>query len=144
MSSYRIKGASGRTAGQSFDIGTELLIGSASECQVQVHEPGVRPRHASIRLQPDGSLLLSSDQPAAASGIWVNGQQLGQAELGSGDEIRIGTSRFVLQAPGLRPDRVLTEQAISPRRRWWPWVLLTVTVLAASAGFAWQRGWLVF
>ena len=64
---------------------------------------------------------------------------LGRADLGGGDEIRIGTQRLILQAPGLRPERVLTDEAARPRRSPWPWLLAAGAAAAAGAG--WYLGW---
>ena len=52
---------------------------------------------------------------AAAGGYYI-GQDERSAALASGDEIRVGACRFVLQAPGLKPRRVLTQEAVEPRR----------------------------
>jgi hypothetical protein len=60
--------------------------------------------------------------------------------LSSGDEIQVGSCRWLLQAPGLKPQRVLTAEAVRPRRAVWPW-----WVSAAGAGLvvaAWKLGWL--
>jgi hypothetical protein len=48
----------------------------------------------------------------------------------------------VLQAPGLRPEKVLTSEAVTRKYRWLPW--LVVLLLIASATLAWQRGWMPF
>jgi hypothetical protein len=56
--------------------------------------------------------------------------------------LRIGTCRWLLQAPGMRPERVLTAEAITPARPYWPWLLPLALVLAGW--LAWQRGWLPF
>ena len=60
----------------------------------------------------------------------------------SGDEIRIANCRFVLQAPGLRPDKVLTAEATRPRRAYLPWLI--VGGLLAAAAAAWYSGLLSF
>jgi hypothetical protein len=66
--------------------------------------------------------------------------------LNSGDEIRLGACRWVLQAPGLRPEKVLTEQAVKQRSRLMPWLLVGALLAAAAvaATLAWQRGLLPF
>jgi hypothetical protein len=48
----------------------------------------------------------------------------------------------VLQAPGLRPEKVLTAKAVKRSSGIWPW-LVAAAVLGAAAALAWQRGWLV-
>jgi hypothetical protein len=63
-----------------------------------------------------------------------------EAQLKSGDEIQVGQCRLMLQAPGLKPERVLTAEAIRLPRRHWPWLLPLVLLMLAA--LAWQQGWL--
>ena len=46
------------------------------------------------------------------------------------------------QAPGLRPQKVLTEQAVAKRRGWIPWAVAGGLLGAAAA--AWHFGLLQF
>lgn len=124
---FRLKAASGPLTGRTFDIGERLVIGSADD--VDVRDPGLAPHHAVLRLQ-DGGLVLESDHS-----VEVNGEPVTVHGLESGDEIRVATLRFVLQAPGLKPVRVLDAPRPSGRTRagWW----IGAVVLAASAVAAW-------
>jgi len=140
MSAYRLKGASGKVANQSHELGERTVIGSAGSCELQVLEDDVASQHAEIRLQANGELLLR--QMDKAFEVRVNGSPVERASLSSGDEIRIGSCRWVLQAPGLRPVKILTAAAVKQKRRALPW--LTILLLLASAVLAWQRGWLTF
>jgi hypothetical protein len=72
----------------------------------------------------------------------LNGEEIRSAALASGDEIRVGVCRFVLQAPGLKPRRVLTQEAVEPRRSFIPW--LVAGGLLAAAAWSWHQGWLPF
>lgn len=139
MSTYRLKGASGPVINQAFALGERTRIGRADDCEVRLDREGVAPRHAEIR-QQDGGLTLSSLD--SAHPVLLNGEPVASAALASGDEIRVADCRFVLQAPGLRPDKVLTDAAVKPRRGWLPWVI--VGALMAAAAVAWQQGWLPF
>ena len=67
---------------------------------------------------------------------------MASAQLASGDEIRIGNCRWVLQAPGLRPEKVLTAEAVKPQRSYLPW--LVVGGLLAAAAASWYLGLLSF
>ena len=87
----------------------------------------------------DGLLLRRLD---AAAEVTVNGQAAESAELASGDEIRIAACRFVLQAPGLKPPKVLTAEALRPRRSYVPWLI--VAGLLTAAALAWYQGLLTF
>ncbi len=140
MTSYRLKGASGKVAGMTQDLAEITRIGRGAECELQLDEAGIAELQAEIRLEPDGSLRLVNLH--VASEILLNGKATEQALLSSGDEIRIGQSRWVLQAPGLRPQKVLTEQAVKRKAQWLPWLI--PAALLAAAALAWQRGWLPF
>jgi len=134
MSHYKLKGTSGSVINRSFPFSESILLGSSPECDVRLDEPGVAPRHAEIRLLEGKSLQLSD--LGSAGGTLLNGVSVSETLLGSGDEIRIGTCRWMLQAPGLRPERVLTADAVSQPPTRWPRVLLWSGLVAAGAAAA--------
>lgn len=140
MSKYRLKGASGPVINQSFGLSAKSLIGRADDCDLRIDAEGVAAHHAEIRENEDGSLILHNLDPAG--GTQLNGEAVERAALASGDEIRIANCRWVLQAPGLRPEKVLTSEAVRPRLSYLPW-LITAGLLAA-AGLAWYQGLLPF
>ena len=145
MGLYKLKGTSGSVINRSFPLGESLLLGSSAECDVQLDEPGVAPRHAEISLVGSNSLLLKD--LGSESGTLLNGEAVTETMLGSGDEIRIGTCRWMLQAPGLRPARILTAEAVGKPTRRWPrrlvWTGLLATV-AAVAILKWKPEWLEY
>ena len=130
MSHYKLKGTSGAVINQSFPFEDGIVLGASADCDVQLDEPGVAARQAEISLE-NGALLLRN--LGSGPGMLLNGEPVTAAPLASGDEIRIGTCRFMLQAPGLRPERVLTADVVDKRARRWPRVLVW-TSLAAAAG----------
>ncbi len=130
MSIYKLKGTSGSVINQSFVLGESLVLGSSTDCQVQIEEPGVAPHHAEITLV-DGNTLVLKDLGSEA-GTLLNGEVVLEAKLNSGDEIHIGSCRWLLQAPGLRPDRVLTTGVVNKPVRIWPRVAIW-TILAGTA-----------
>ena len=134
MSLYKLKGTSGSVINRSFPLGDVLVLGSSADCDVQLDEAGVAPRHAEIRLL-DGNALCLKDL-GSETGTLLNGAPVTEMMLGSGDEIRIGTCRWMLQAPGLRPDRILTEDVVQKRTRRWPSVLVWTSLAAAAAAVA--------
>jgi len=143
MSHYKLKGTSGSVINQSFPLGESIVIGSAAGCDVQVDEPGIADRHVEICLV-DGKSLLLKDL-GSDSGTLLNGEPVVETMLGSGDEIRIGTCRWMLQAPGLRPERILTTDVVKKRARRWPRVLVWTSVAAAATAVAvlkWKPEWL--
>ena len=123
---------------QAFELSESLIIGRADDCDVRIDDEGVAARQAEVQMSPDGSVRLKD--LGSGNGVLLNGERVTQAELSSGDEIRIGNCRLMLQAPGLRPDRVLQGEAIRPPRQHWPWLL--ALAIGAVAALAMQRGWL--
>jgi hypothetical protein len=143
MSLYKLKGTSGSVINQSFPFGESIVLGSSADCDVQLDEPGVAARHAEIRLI-DGQSLLLKDLDSG-TGTLLNGERVTEALLGSGDEIRIGTCRWMLQAPGLRPERILTADVIKKPTRRWQRILIWTSLLTATAAVAvlkWKPEWL--
>jgi hypothetical protein len=143
MSHYKLKGTSGSVINKSFPFGESIVLGSSADCDVQLDEAGVSARHAEIRLV-DGNALLLKDL-GSETGTLLNGERVAEQQLGSGDEIRIATCRWMLQAPGLRPDRILTADAVKQTTRRWPRVLAWSIVLASAAAVAvlkWNPEWL--
>jgi pSer/pThr/pTyr-binding forkhead associated (FHA) protein len=139
MSTYRLKGASGAVINQSFTLGARTVVGRADDCDLRLDQAGVAPRHAEIVVSDDGLFLRCLD---AGAEVAVNGQAVETAELASGDEIRIAACRFVLQAPGLKPGKVLTAEAVRTRRSYLPWLI--VAGLLSAAALAWYTGLLTF
>ena len=134
MSHYKLKGTSGSVINQSFPFGESIVLGSSADCDVQLDEAGVSSRHAEIHLI-DGKSLQLKDL-GSETGTLLNGEPVTETLLGSGDEIRIGTCRWMLQAPGLRPERVLTAEAVGKPARRWPRVLLWTSLATAAAAVA--------
>jgi pSer/pThr/pTyr-binding forkhead associated (FHA) protein len=134
MSLYKLKGTSGSVINQSFPFGESIVLGSSAGCDVQLDEAGVSSRHAEIAMGDDKSLLLKDLD--SETGTLLNGEPVIESQLGSGDEIRIGTCRLMLQAPGLRPERVLTADVVKQTTRRWPRVLAWSIVAASAAAVA--------
>ncbi|HKC13850.1 MAG TPA: FHA domain-containing protein, partial [Vicinamibacteria bacterium] len=68
--------------------GTQILMGSSSDCQIQVLLGNVEPFHAKLTRNPRG-LLLSDG--GSATGTYVNGEKIGADHLLSdGDRICLG------------------------------------------------------
>jgi hypothetical protein len=140
MSIYRLKGASGAVINRVFTLGERTVIGRADDCDLHIDQEGVAPRHAEILAGADGGLILRNLD--ASGETLLNGEAVEEATLASGDEIRIAACRWVLQAPGLRPEKVLTAEAVRPKRAYLPWLI--VAGLLGAAAVAWWQGLLPF
>lgn len=139
MSPFRLKGTSGQVINRSWPLEGEVAIGSSEDCEIRIDSESVAPRHAELTVE-GGQVTLRL--LAEGGSLQLNGEAIDQAPLVSGDEIRIGDCRFLLQAPGLKPERVLTEPATRRRVRLLPWII--VGVLSALALLAWRLGFLPF
>lgn len=139
MSLFRLKGASGPVINQSWKLEDRAVIGSADDCAVKVDSDTVAPHHAELEIRGGQVNLKLLEQGGE---LFLNGQQIDASPLVSGDEVRIGSCRWLLQAPGLRPERVLTEDAVRHRVRLIPWLI--VGGLSALALLAWRLGYLPF
>lgn len=143
MSLYKLKGTSGSVINRSFPFGESILLGSSADCDVQLDEPGISARHAEIRLLDDRVLQLKD--LGSDTGTLLNGEPVVESLLGSGDEIRIGTCRLMLQAPGLRPERVLTADVVTEPIHDWSRILawsIVGTSAVAVAILKWKPEWL--
>lgn len=123
---FQLKAASGPRIGQKFPLGEKILIGSAPDAHLQLE--ALMEQHA--RILYDGQTLIL--EPLGE--VQVNGQPAQRQALQSGDELRLGPHRFVLQAPGLRPASVLPQApaAAARRRPIWPWLLPVAAALGAA------------
>ena len=135
MSIYRLKGTSGALLNQAFPLAEELTVGGAG-CDIALGDVEAGTL-AIVRLEESGSVVIR----ATGGDVAVNGDPVQELSLAGGDELRIGGQRFILQAPGLRPERVLTETATAPSRATWPW-WLAAALVAGGTALAWQQGWL--
>jgi hypothetical protein len=134
---YRLKGTSGAVINQSFPLQGRITIGVGEGFDVPVEGAEGQTLLAVIEVS-DQAVNLRAE---ADSGVTVNGETVMELDLAGGDELRAGRSRLILQAPGLRPERVLTEEAVRSGRPQWPW-WLAAALLTGAAALAWQQGWL--
>ena len=145
MSPYRIKGTSGVLLNQAFPLGESLNLGTGEGCDVQVERDSGEGVLATLSVLDDGAVQLEAAGGDSAPGeVAVNGDPVTRLNLAGGDELRVGRSRFILQAPGLRPERVLTESATRAPRAQWPWWLAAAVVVGGGVAAAWWQGWLTF
>jgi pSer/pThr/pTyr-binding forkhead associated (FHA) protein len=125
---FRLKAASGPLTGQSFELGDDTAVGSAAGADIVVED--LLEQHA--RIVYDGDVLMLE----AVESTFVNGEPVTRQPLKSGDEIRFGGQRFVLQAPGLRPPSVLRDTE-PERTNPWAWVAVGLVAAGGAAALAW-------
>ncbi len=131
---FRLKATSGPSTGQAYALNAELTeLGSSESMDITL--AGLEASHARISRSGAGLVI----EPVGDSPVFVNGEPVSQAHaLQSGDEIRLGSLHLMLQAPGLKPERVLHTVKTKPSRAWlWP---VTGVLLVGAAALVWL-GW---
>ena len=87
----------GSTAQQTREIailGKEFVIGRGNDCDLRLRDPNISRHHCMIRVRPPEVTLVDL---GSSNGSYVNGNRvIIQIALQSGDEIRLGGFRFVL------------------------------------------------
>lgn len=139
MAVYRLKGTAGLVTNKSWSLEGEVVIGSDPEAPIHVDAESTAPRHAVLMVAED---QISLKLLAKDGELFLNGAEVEEAMLNSGDEIRVGGCRWMLQAPGLRPQKVLTDEAVRQRTNWIPWVI--AGGLTGLGALAWWFGYLPF
>ncbi len=139
MIKFQIKSTSGELAGQKWLLAGTLVLGSDISCEIILNGESVAPQHAQL-ITTESSVTLEALQGE----VIVNGENVKSVFLSSGDEIRLGNHRFMLQAPGLRPQRVLKPEALQKKQPIVLWVAIAVAAIAGTALAVWQQGVLPF
>ena len=135
MSAWRLKGTAGALVNRSFPVADCLWFWLDGQGAVQVGDRA--PTTPLARLLLDDRAQPRFECLARMDGLQLNGVDWSGGAMALGDELRIGTQRFLLQAPGLRPERVLAPQARVGGRRAWLWLGLSVLAAAAAAAWWW-------
>ena len=82
--------------GRRVEIGeTPLVIGRMPECDVPLSDPNVSRRHAEVRRQGTGFVVVDL---GSTNGTRVNGAQVKERLLNNGDEITVGASNLRFEA----------------------------------------------
>jgi pSer/pThr/pTyr-binding forkhead associated (FHA) protein len=72
----------------------EFLIGRGADCDLRLRSSSISRHHCLLRLRGGTAVILDL---GSSNGTFVNDHRVrSQAELHSGDEIRVGTYHFVL------------------------------------------------
>ncbi len=82
--------------GRRVEIGeTALVVGRMPECDVPLSDPNVSRRHAEVRRQGTGFVVVDL---GSTNGTRVNGAQVKERLLNNGDEITVGASKLRFEA----------------------------------------------
>lgn len=92
-----LRGLAGNYFGKVIPIGDGLTVGRDAKNAVILDDPSIAPEHVRIDA-PDGGIWLRS--LAASDNVFVNGVAVKETILFSGDQLRFGQDRFLLEAPG--------------------------------------------
>ncbi len=99
-----LRGVSGPYFGRSFGFAPSLSIGRSERADLCVDEEGLAS--IQVRLHWHGDrCLVQAESPDQRPAFELNGHPLSAGWMLPGDQLRVGSSRFVLEAPGLRPGR---------------------------------------
>jgi pSer/pThr/pTyr-binding forkhead associated (FHA) protein len=90
-----LRALDGPVAGRRFALGAHTRLGRTGDNDVPLADAQVSRRHALIQRVPGGYVL--SDQ-GSTNGTFVNGQRIqGSRALQRGDELRLGSTRFIVE-----------------------------------------------
>ena len=82
--------------GRRIEIGeTPLVVGRMPECDVALSDPNVSRRHAEVRRQGTGFVVVDL---GSTNGTRVNGAQIKERLLNNGDEITVGATKLRFEA----------------------------------------------
>jgi pSer/pThr/pTyr-binding forkhead associated (FHA) protein len=88
----------GLAAGEKREIpvtGEEFLIGRGNDCDLRLSDSSVSRHHCLVRVRGDEAAVADL---GSSNGTFLNGHRvLSQAPLHNGDEVRVGTFRFLAE-----------------------------------------------
>lgn len=92
-----LRGVSGPYFGKVIAVQGQLTIGRGSDCDLVLDEPEMARKHARIEIGADG---IAWRDLGSANGTAINGVQVRDAALYTGDQIAFDRNRFLIEAPG--------------------------------------------
>jgi pSer/pThr/pTyr-binding forkhead associated (FHA) protein len=92
-----LRGVSGTYFGKVIPVSGRLTIGRGNDCDLVLDEPEMSRRHAMVEATPAGIWLRDL---GSANGTYVNGVQVRDAVLFTGDQLAFDRNRFLIEAPG--------------------------------------------
>jgi pSer/pThr/pTyr-binding forkhead associated (FHA) protein len=101
-----LRGVSGPLFGKIVAIQGRLVIGRGEDCDLVLDEPEMSRKHAMIEINQTEIYLRDL---GSANGTFVNGVQVRDAQLHTGDQLAFDRNRFLVEAPGMpqrKPDAI--------------------------------------
>lgn len=92
-----LRGVSGTYFGKVIPVSGRLTIGRGNDCDLVLDEPEMSRRHAMVEATPAGIWLRDL---GSSNGTYVNGVQVRDAVLFTGDQLAFDRNRFLIEAPG--------------------------------------------
>ena len=135
---FVLRGVSGPAFGKTYPVPTAQVIGRADDCNISIASDEISRRHAQVKPTQDG---LAVEDLGSANGTFINGQRVQNGLLKPGDELRLGTIRFLLVAPGMeiasaaKPTTQLPVQKSGGNKGALIGVIVAVVAAAAAAGW---------
>lgn len=131
-----LRAVAGPLSGRVLSLQDSLELGAQGRFPLELPQGDV----AALRIfWSDGQLLLETTHPSDQHPLRVNGVAVQKAALQPGDQVGLATHRFVVEAPGLKPEPEISlpeplpahlpEEAAGPSGEVW-WLIVTAAILA--------------
>ncbi len=102
-----LRGVSGPLFGKIVPIHGRLVIGRGDDCDLVLDEPEMSRKHAMIEINQSEIYLRDL---GSSNGTFVNGVQVRDATLHTGDQLAFDRNRFLVEAPGMPTRKVDLSQ----------------------------------
>lgn len=87
-------------------VGDVTTVGRSEGCDLRIPLGEISRKHCSI-VKSDDALLIQDI--GSSNGTFVNGKRIREAALRAGDQVRIGSLRFIVQIDGKPSNQELAE-----------------------------------
>ncbi|HET7845175.1 MAG TPA: FHA domain-containing protein [Xanthomonadales bacterium] len=103
-----LRGVSGPYFGKVIAVQSQLTIGKGTDCDLVLDEPEMSRKHARIEI---GATEIAFRDLGSTNGTSINGVQVRDAMLYTGDQIAFASNRFLVEAPGTPVRRNVPREA---------------------------------
>lgn len=109
-SGWAIRANHSALANKIYSINGDTTVGRAPECDLSFSVAHMSRKHAQLSIL-NGQLMVKDLE--SANGTFVNGNQIKEAKLQKGDELRLDTLSFTVIGPGGDSDKTTVRMAVS-------------------------------